>query len=100
MVRKFKPPSDKKTYIEKKYNEFLRIYELALGILDEVQYSNDVISDLQMVQIIFNHNLAQLQFIQDEQKCISDRMKRTKSSYMSYKSRILRFISCPCCMYN
>lgn len=94
-IKKFKPPSDKKAHFEKKLHEFLRINELAVGILDEIQYSTDVIYDLKMVQIIFNHNLAQLQCIQDEQNKIIENMKEEK---LGYTDKILKFILCPCCL--
>jgi hypothetical protein len=94
-IKKFKPPTDKKAYFEQKLHEFLRINELAVGILDEIQYSTDVINDLKMVQIIFNHNLTQLQCIQDEQKNMLENMKKEK---WSYKDKILKFILCPCCL--
>ncbi|XP_060836389.1 uncharacterized protein LOC132919054 [Rhopalosiphum padi] len=94
-IKKFKPPTDKKAHFEQKLHEFLRINELAVGILDEIQYSTDVINDLKMVQIIFNHNLTQLQCIQDEQKNMLENMKKEK---WSYKDKILKFILCPCCL--
>ncbi|XP_015372964.1 PREDICTED: uncharacterized protein LOC107168165 [Diuraphis noxia] len=93
-IKRFKPPANKKAYFETKLHEFTRINELAVRILDEIQYSTDVIYDLKMVQIIFNHNLSQLQFIEDEQKYISERMKKIKLSCIN---RFLKFVSCPCC---
>lgn len=94
-VKQFKPPADKKTYFETRLQEFIRINELAIGILDEIQYSTDVIYDLNMVKIIFNHNLSQLQCIEDEQKYLFERTKKRKLSCMD---RLLRFVLiCPCC---
>lgn len=91
-IKRFKPPADKKAYFETKLHEFTRINDLAVRILDEIQYSTDVIYDLKMVQIIFNHNLSQLQFIEDEQNNISERMKKMK---WNYKNRFLKCVLCP-----
>jgi len=94
-IKKFKPPSDKKAHFEQKLHEFLRINKLAVNILDEIQYSTDMIYDLKMVQIIFNHNLEQLQCIQDEQNKIMENMKKEK---LGYADKIFKFILCPCCL--
>jgi len=92
-IKQFKPPVDKKAYFETKLHEFTRINKLAVRILDEIQYSTDVIYDLKMVQIIFNYNLSQLQLIEDEQKYILERTKKLKLNCMN---RFLRFVLCPC----
>jgi len=94
-IKKFKPPSDQKAHFEQKLHEFLRINKLAINILDEIQYSTDVIYDLKMVQIIFNHNLAQLQCIQDAQNKIMENMKKEK---LGCTDKIFKFILCPCCL--
>jgi len=93
-IKQFKPPANKKAYFDTRLHEFIRINELAVDILDEIQYSTDVINDLKMVQIIFNHNLSQLQCIEDEQKYILERMNKIKLSSMD---KFLRYVSCPCC---
>ncbi|XP_029342775.1 uncharacterized protein LOC100570821 [Acyrthosiphon pisum] len=93
-IKQFKPPPNKRAYFDTRLHEFIRINELAVGILDEIQYSTDMINDLKMVQIIFNHNLSQLQCIEDEQKYILERMNKIQLSCMD---RFLRFVSCPCC---
>ncbi|XP_022174968.1 uncharacterized protein LOC111036954 [Myzus persicae] len=93
-IKQFKPPADKKAYFETRLQEFIRINKLAMGILDEIQYSTDVVYDLKMVKIIFNHNLTQLQCIEDEQKYLLQRAKKRKFSRMN---RFLRLLICPCC---
>jgi len=67
-----------------------------MDILNDIEYSTDMTYDLKMVQNIFNHNLAQLQCIQDEQNYILESMKTVKKTKVSYTGRILRCILCRC----
>ncbi|XP_025204720.1 uncharacterized protein LOC112601351, partial [Melanaphis sacchari] len=85
-IKKFKPPTDKKAYFEQKLHEFLRINKLAVDILNEIQYSTDIIYDLKMVKIILNHNLTQLQCIQDEQNNIL--LENLKEKKLSFTDKI------------